>query len=78
LNDKSLYIAAFNNFITKKKNVILAKKIYDKNVSKYKEGTIGSLELTLAQNQYLQAQAEYYTSIIDLTSAKSKFEKIMK
>jgi len=78
LNDKSTYIAAFNNFLTKKKNVVLAEKIYDKNVTKYKEGTIGSLELTLAQNQYLQAQADYYTSILDLTTAKSKFEKILK
>jgi len=77
-NDKALFISAFNNYTTKKKNVVLAEKIYKKNIVKYKEGVIGSLELTLAQNQYLQAQSDYYTSIIDLSASKSKLEKILK
>ena len=77
-NNQSLFMSAFNNYLTKKKNVALAEKIYNKNIVKYKEGTIGSLELTTAQNQYLQAQSDYYTSIIDLTTAKSKLEKMFK
>ena len=67
-----------NNYLTKKENVILAQKIYNKNIIKYKEGIIGSMELTLAQNQYLQAQTDFYTSIINLTEAKSKLEKLLK
>ncbi len=78
LNAKSLFITALNTYTTKKQNVQLAEKIYNKSLVKYKEGIIGSLELTLAQNQYLQAQSDYYTSIIDLSSSKSKFEKILK
>ena len=57
---------------------ILADKIYNKSVIKFKEGIIGSLELTMAQNQFLQAQSSYYTSIIELTTAKSKLEKLIK
>jgi len=75
---QSTFITDVNTYLTKKQNVILAQKIYNKNVIKYKEGIIGSLELTLAQNQYLQSQTEYYTSIIDLSTAKSKLEKLLK
>jgi len=75
---QSTFITDVNTYLTKKQNVILAQKIYNKNIIKYKEGIIGSLELTLAQNQYLQAQTDYYTSIIDLSAAKSKLEKLLK
>jgi outer membrane protein len=77
-NNKALFTNALNNYTTKKKNVALAEKIYNKNIIKYKEGVIGSLELTLAQNQFLLAQSDYYTSIIDLTTSKSKLEKMFK
>jgi len=77
-NARASYITAFNTYLTKKQNVQLAEKIHNKNLVKYKEGIIGSLDLTMSQNQYLQAQAEYFTSIIDLTSAKSKLEKLLK
>ena len=75
---QATFITDLNNYLTKKQNVLLAQKIYNKNIVKYKEGIIGSLELTVAQNQYLQAQTEYYTSVIDLTTAKSKLEKLLK
>jgi len=78
INAKSTYITALNNYLTKKQNVVLAEKIYNKNIIKYKEGIIGSMELTLSQNQYFQSQSDYYASIIDLSTAKSKLEKILK
>ncbi|HNW99386.1 MAG TPA: TolC family protein [Bacteroidales bacterium] len=78
INAKSKYTTALNTYITKKQNVILAEKIYNKSLVKYQEGIIGSMELTVSQNQYLQAQSEYYTSIIELTTAKSELEKLLK
>lgn len=78
INTKSAYITAFNTYLTKKQNVLLAEKIYTKGLVKYQEGIIGSLDLTVSQNQYLQAQSDYYSSIIELTSAKSKLEKLLK
>ena len=77
-NANSAFITAYNSYVTKKQNVKLAEKIYNKNIVKYKEGIIGSLDLTMSQNQYLQAQSDYYSSIIELTSAKSKLEKLFK
>ena len=77
-NTKSAFITAYNSYVTKKQNVKLAEKIYNKNIVKYKEGIIGSLDLTMSQNQFLQAQSDYFSSIIELTSAKSKLEKLFK
>jgi len=75
---KSSFITALNKYQTNKQNVKLAEKIYNKNIVKYKEGITGGMELTQSQNQYLQAQSNYYTSIIELTTAKSKLEKMLK
>lgn len=75
---KASFLTAYNKHLLLKQNVVLADKIYNRSVVKYKEGIIGSLELTLAQNQFLQAQSAYYSSIIELTSAKSKLEKLIK
>lgn len=75
---QSSFITALNNYQTYKKNVELSQKIYKRNIVKYQEGLIGSLELTLAQNQYLQAEATYFTSVINLTSSQSKLEKLFK
>jgi len=75
---KASFLTAYNKYLNLKENVVLANKIYNKSVIKYKDGIIGSLELTMAQNQYLQAQSSYYTSIIELTTAKSKLEKLIK
>jgi len=75
---KASFLTAYNKYLNLKENVSLADKIYNKNLIKFKEGMIGSLELTMAQNQYLQTQSAYYTSIIELTTAKSKLEKLIK
>ena len=78
LNLASSFLTAVEKYQTSKQNVLLAEKIYNKSLVKYKEGIIGSMELTQSQNQYLIAQSSYYTSIIDLTTAKSKIEKLLK
>ncbi|MFA6924294.1 MAG: TolC family protein [Bacteroidales bacterium] len=75
---KSSYLNALSKFQTNKQNITLAEKIYKKNLIKYKEGVAGSLDLTQSQNQYLQAQSSYYSAIIELTTAKSKLEKMLK
>jgi outer membrane protein len=75
---KSSFINAAEKYQTCKQNILLAGKIYNKSLIKYKEGIIGSMELTQSQNQYLQAQSDYYTSIIGFTTTKSKLEKLLK
>ncbi|MDD5570295.1 MAG: TolC family protein [Bacteroidales bacterium] len=75
---KSSYLNALSKFQTNKQNVLLAEKIYKRILIKYNAGIAGSLDLSQAQNQYLQAQSNYYNTIIELTTAKSKLEKMLK
>jgi len=74
---KSNYLASVNKYNVSKENLKLSEKIYNKSLLKYKEGVISSLELTQAQNQYLQSQTSYYSSILELTSSKAALEKIL-
>lgn len=73
---KSDFMLAYNTFQKQKKNLELSKKIYEKTHIKYKEGVSSSLELTQAQNQYLDAQSNYYSAIFNLLQAKTKINKI--
>jgi len=75
---KSSYISAYNTYLTNRKNIETAEKIYKHTLIKYKAGMATSLELSQSQTQYLQSQSNYYTSVIGLTSAKSKLEKMLK
>ena len=75
---RSSYINALQKYNTNKLSVALAEKIYNKSLIKYKAGTISSLELTQAQTQYLQAQSALYTTVIEMSSAYSKLEKLLK
>lgn len=59
----------------KKENVVLAKKIYNKTIIKFSEGMATSIELTQAQNQYLNAQGSFVKAELDLLNAKSNVEK---
>jgi outer membrane protein TolC len=75
--DRANYLSAHDKYITAKKNLDLSKKIYDRTLVKYRQGVTTSLDLTQNQNQYLQNQATYYNSIVDLTSSRAKFEKLL-
>jgi outer membrane protein len=75
--DRANYLSSLDKYVTAKKNLDLSKKIYNRTLIKYRQGVTTSLDLTQNQNQYLQNQATYYNSIVDLTSSKAKFEKLL-
>ena len=74
---RSNYISSIDKYNTQKKNLELAKRIYNLSLIKLKNGVISSTDMVQVQNQYLQTQADYYSAINDLSKAKSKFEKII-
>lgn len=74
---KSSYIAATDKYNMAKENLGLSEKIYNRSLIKYREGMISSTDLTQNQNQFIQSQTNYYSSIIELTSARAKLEKLM-
>lgn len=74
---KSALISAHDKYNTERKNLELARKIYNRGLIKYTNGVISSTELTQIQNQYLTSQSNYYTSLQELISSRNKLEKLL-
>lgn len=75
---RSSFMTSMNKYQTNKLSRDLAYKIYTKSLIKYKEGIISSMELSQAQNQYLQSQSNYFNSVLDMSTAYYKLEKLLK
>lgn len=71
------YQTAYKNYLTNKQSMELSKKIYQKNNIKYTEGIISSLDLTQSQDQYLTAQRNYYTSVVNFLNSKVALDRIL-
>jgi outer membrane protein len=76
INARNDMASAYEKYINEKKNIELTNRIYEKTLIKYKNGLSSSLDLTNAQNQYLTAQSNYFTSIYSLITAKNKLDKL--
>ena len=70
------YNNALDQFKLKKENLDLAKKVKEKALIKYREGVGSSLEVTTTENQYLQIQADYISSLLNLFNAKIAINKL--
>jgi len=71
------YKSTLEIYDNKKKNVDLADKIYKKTMLKYSEGLSTSMDLLQSYNQYLDAESNYLTSMVDLLVAKTRLEKVL-
>jgi outer membrane protein len=71
------YQTAFSNFSTNRESMVLSKKVFDKTVIKYREGVSSSFEMTQSQNQFLNSESSYYTSVLSLLTAKAKLDRIL-
>lgn len=58
-----------------KKNIELARNIFDVTKKKYEQGIGSSLELNTAENDLHQAETNYYNSLYDLIIAKIDYQK---
>jgi outer membrane protein len=74
---RSDYNNAWEKYQLEKENAALAKKVYDRTEIKYKQGMSSSMDLTQANNQYLQSFSSYTGTILEFLSAKIKFEKAL-
>lgn len=77
LQSRSAFADALEKKQGGKQNVDLAKKIYDKTLVKYANGTISSLELTQVHNQYLTAESNYTRAVVELLTAKTRLDKAL-
>ncbi len=71
------YQTAYGNFLTNSETVVLSKNVYEKSLIKYSEGVSTSFELAQNQSQFLSAEQAYYTSILNLLTAKAKLDRIL-
>ena len=71
------YLNALDKYTNEKMNLELSEKIMKNTSAKFKEGMASSMDFTQSQNQFLLTQSNYYTSIMELISAKIKMEKLI-
>lgn len=71
------YNFALANYKTQKRNVEISTNIQNKERTKFKEGISGSLELTQAENQYLETQQSYIQSLLNLLNARENLDKAL-
>lgn len=67
---------AIKSMQTNKRNRDLAKKILDNTRVKYREGISSSLDLSQAENQFLETERNYINALLQLVSARAKLEKL--
>ncbi|MEQ8908397.1 MAG: TolC family protein [Vicingaceae bacterium] len=76
-NAKSEYTFALNQYQTRKDNLELAERIYQKTKTKYDEGVSSSLELTQANNQLLETQGNFINAALQLINAKANLDQAL-
>jgi len=63
--------SAIESYQVQKKNVEVSREVYQNLRRKYEQGIISSLELTTADNNYLQAESEYLTAMLEVLQAQN-------
>lgn len=67
---------AFENFQTQKASVGVAKDVYYSIKNKFQQGLISTMELTQANSNYLQAESNYVSSLMELLKSKLALDKL--
>ncbi|MDX9694726.1 MAG: TolC family protein [Bacteroidales bacterium] len=70
------YNNLLEQFETQKANVEIAKEVLNHMNLKYEQGLVSSLELTSANNEYLTAESNYTSTILQLLNAELSLRKI--
>jgi outer membrane protein len=68
--------SAVESYKTQKKNVEVARDVYQNLKRKYQQGMISGLELTTADNNYLQSESNYLTSMLEVLQAQNELETL--
>lgn len=68
---------AIEQFESQKENVEVSKRVYDNLNLKYQQGLVSSLDLTTANNNYLQAETNYIMSMMEMLQADLALNKLL-
>jgi outer membrane protein TolC len=69
------YKNAFVSLQTQKKNIDLARNVFEVTRKKYEQGTGSSLDMNTTENDLHTAETNYYYSLYDLLIAKIDYQK---
>jgi len=68
---------SLDNFFLQQENVEVAQRVFDSYLRKFEQGMATSLDLTNANSNYLDAENNYMTSIMEVMNAKLQLDKLM-
>ena len=68
---------SLENYYTQQDNVDVAQSVYDSYRRKFEQGMATSLDLTLANGNYLDAESNYLIAIMDVMNAKLQLDILM-
>jgi len=68
--------SAVETYKTQKNNVEVSREVYKNLKYKYQQGMISGLELTTADNNYLQSESAYLTSIFEVLQAQNELNTL--
>ncbi|MEE4198435.1 MAG: TolC family protein [Bacteroidales bacterium] len=74
---KYSFLEAREKYELAEQNLVLSKKVFKNTSEKYKQGMVSSMELTQANNTYLQTQTEYINALFELYKTKIELDKIL-
>lgn len=67
---------ALEDYNLQRENIEVARKVLDHYQNKFKAGIVSSLDLTQANNNYLQAENNYTSACLTLLQAQTQLEKL--
>jgi outer membrane protein len=70
------YVNALETWENQKRNVEVARRVYNNLKLKYEQGMISGLDLVNADNNYLRAETEYISSMMQVLSTRVQLEKL--
>ena len=70
-------VNANQQYMSQKENVEVSKRVYASMENKYRQGMASSLELTQANQLYLQAENNYISALLNLLQTKIALDKLL-
>jgi outer membrane protein len=68
---------AIEQYESQKANVSVAQRVFENIRLKYQQGLLSSLDMTTANNNYLQAENNYISSMLQLLDAQVELDKLL-
>ena len=74
---RNSYTDALEQYSVEQKNLATSKKIFDMTATKQKNGLASSSDVTIMNNQYLEIQGKYISSLYHILEAKANLDKAL-